>query len=120
MNDVAGFIQAAAAASLLAKLVVDGIKMAIDLPRWGPVLLAFLAAECGEFLLLTSQGAQFDGKSISQAVIVGLIAWGLSIGVTQLQSSANKTEARVEAALQLPAGSSKADVDAAVKEGENK
>lgn len=114
MNDVAAFIQAAAAASLIAKLVVDGIKMAVDLPRWAPILLAFAAAEGGEFLLLVSQGAAFSSQLTAQASVVGLFAWGLTIGVTQLQTFANKTNEKIDAALILPAGSSRADVEKVV------
>ena len=116
MDSLAQFIQAAAAASLLAKMVVDGVKMAVDMPRWMPVLLAFLAAQGGEVLLLLSQNAEFNRASISQASIIGLIAWGLAIGATSLQTKANKVEEREAVALKLPAGSDKADVDAAVKE----
>lgn len=116
MDTLAGFIQAAAGAGLIAKMVVDGVRMAVDMPRWAPILLAFLAAQGGEFLLLLSQGAEFTGQTIASATIIGLIAWAIAIGSTALQTKAAKTEERVEAALQLPAGSTKADVDKVVKE----
>lgn len=118
MESLATFIQAAAGAGFIAKMVVDGVRMAVDMPRWMPVLLAFLAAQGGEFLLLLSQGAEFNRQSTAQAVIIGLIAWAIAIGSTALQTKAAKTEERVEAALQLPPGSSKADVDKVVKENQ--
>lgn len=116
MENLATFIQAAAGAGFIAKMIVDGIKMAVDMPRWMPVLLAFIAAQAGEFLLLLSQGAVFNNQVIAQAVVIGLIAWGLTIGVTELQKKANKTEERLETALAMPEGSSKSDVEKVMKE----
>lgn len=116
MDNLATFIQAAAGAGFIAKMVVDGIRMAIDLPRWAPILLAFIAAEGGEFLLLLSQGAVFTQQTIAQSVIVGLIAWAIAIGSTALQTKAAKVDERIDAALSLPAGSTQTDVDKAVKE----
>lgn len=111
MDNLAQFIQAAAGAGFIAKMIVDGIKMAVDMPRWAPVLLAFIAAQGGEFLLLLSQGATFTQQTIAQAVTIGLIAWGLTIGVTELQKKANKTEERIDTALGMPAGSTKDDLN---------
>jgi hypothetical protein len=116
VEDLATFIQAAAGAGFIAKMVVDGIRMAVDMPRWMPILVAFFAAQLGEFLLLLSQNATFTSQSIASASIIGLIAWGLAIGSTALQTKAAKVDERIDAALQLPAGSSTKDVDAAVKE----
>lgn len=116
MENLATFIQAAAGAGFIAKMIVDGVRMAVDMPRWMPVLLAFIAAQAGEFLLLLSQGAVFNNQVIAQAVVIGLIAWGLTIGVTELQKKANKTEERLDTALALPKGSTKKDVDDAMKE----
>lgn len=116
METLAQFIQAAAGAGFIAKMIVDGVRMAVDMPRWMPVLLAFFAAQVGEFLLLLSQDATFTRQTTARAAVIGLIAWGLTIGVTELQKKASRSEERVEAALQLPAGSTKKDVDNAVKE----
>lgn len=116
MEDLAQFIQAAAGAGFIAKMVVDGVKMAVDMPRWMPVLLAFIAAQAGEFLLLLSQNAKFTSQTIASAIVIGLIAWGLSIGVTALQTKANKVDERIDAARNLPKGATIKDVDNAVKE----
>lgn len=97
-------------------MVVDGIRMAADLPRWAPVLLAFIAAEGGEFLLLVSQGAVLTTQTTAQAIIIGLIAWAIAIGSTELQKRANKTEEKIEAALNMPKGSTRQDLENAVKE----
>jgi len=115
MENLATFVQAAAGAGFIAKMVVDGVRMAVDMPRWMPVLLAFIAAQAGEFLLLLSQGAVFNQQVIAQAVTIGLIAWGLTIGVTELQKRANKTEERIDTALAMPEGSSKDDLEKAME-----
>jgi hypothetical protein len=118
--DVVGFLQAAATAALIAKLVVDGIKLAADLPRWAPVLLAFAAAEGGQFTLMLANNAVFSKPAVASGVIIGLFAWGLAIGATSLQTFANKTEARLDAALKLDSTASRADIDREVKKEENK
>jgi len=121
MDDaVTGFLQAAIAASFLAKLAVDGVKMAADLPKWAPVLLAFVAAMIFEFLLLLAQEIAFNQKTYATGAIVGFIAWGLAIGSTSLQTKADKVNERVEAAKSLSPEATNADVDAKVKETEKK
>lgn len=116
MEDLATFIQAAAGAGFIAKMVVDGVRMAIDMPRWAPILLAFFAAQLGEFLLLLSQNATFTMQSIASATIIGLIAWGLAIGSTALQTKAAKVDEKIDTALSMPKGSTRADLETAVKE----
>jgi hypothetical protein len=116
MEGLATFTQAAASAGFIAKMVVDGVRMAVDMPRWMPVLLAFVAAEGGEFLLLFSQNATFNKQSVAQAVVIGLIAWGLTIGVTELQRKANRIDERIDTALAMPKGSSKDDLEKVMKE----
>lgn len=90
MDDLAQFLQASAGAGFIAKIVVDGVKLAVDMPRWLPVLLAFVAAQGGEFLLLLSQNATLNGQTTAQAVLIGLIAWAIAIGATELQKKANQ------------------------------
>ena len=116
MENLAQFIQAAAGAGFIAKMVVDGFRMAVDMPRWMPILLAFIAAQVGEFLLLLSQNATFTQQTVAQAGLIGLIAWGLTIGVTELQRKANKSEERIDTALAMPEGSSKDDLEQAMED----
>ncbi len=111
MDSVAGFITAAAGAAFLANLIVGGVKKAMDLPRWGPVLLAFVAATGSQFLLLLTENATFDKVTNAKAMVIGIIAWGLSIGLVEVQRKGDKVEEKVEVALKLPAGSTKADVE---------
>lgn len=116
MDNLAQFIQAAAGAGFIAKMVVDGVRMAVDMPRWAPVLLAFFAAQGGQFLLLLSQDATFTNQTIAQAVTIGLIAWGLTVGATELQKKAGKVDEKIDTALDMPSGSSRMDLERAVKE----
>lgn len=118
MDDLATFIQAAAGAGFIAKMVVDGVRMAIDMPRWMPVLLAFIAAQGGEFLLLLSQNAEFSRSSIASAIVIGLIAWAIAIGSTELQKRAGKVDEKIDTALSMPKGSTRADLETAVKENQ--
>lgn len=116
MENLAPFIQAAAGAGFIAKMVVDGIRMAVDLPRWAPILLAFIAAQAGEFLLLLSQNAEFTPPAIASAVVIGLIAWAIAIGSTALQTKAAKVDEKIDTALNMPEGSTRAELETAVKE----
>src|SRR4051794_34522475 len=103
MDAITGFIQAALAASLLAKGSVEGVKLAVTLPRWAPVLLAAVFSFVYEFILLVSQKTVFTNDTIATGFLVAIIAWLLSIGVTMAQTKADKVEERVQTALDLPA-----------------
>lgn len=116
MENLAPFIQAAAGAGFIAKMVVDGVRLAVDMPRWAPILLAFIAAQGGEFLLLLTQNAVFTSQSIASAVVIGLIAWAIAIGSTELQKRAGKVDEKIDTALSMPQGSTRADLEATVKE----
>lgn len=118
MEDLAQFIQAAAGAGFIAKMVVDGVRMAVDMPRWAPILLAFFAAQIGEFLLLLSQNATFTTQSIASAGIIGLIAWGLAIGSTALQTKAAKVDERIDKALDMPKGTTRTELETAVEKNQ--
>jgi hypothetical protein len=118
MENLAPFIQAAAGAGFIAKMTVDGIRMAVDMPRWMPILLAFVTAQAGEFLLLLSQNAEFTRSSIASAIVIGLIAWAIAIGSTALQTKAAKVDERIDAALAAPQGTTRTELEAAVKENQ--
>ncbi len=111
MDSVAGFITAAAGAAFLANLIVSGIKKAVDLPRWAPVLLAFIAATGGQFLLLLTENATFDRVTNAKAVVIGLIAWGLAIGAVEVQRKGDKVEEKIDAALKADKGTTRAELD---------
>lgn len=114
MDSVAGFITAAAGAAFLANLIVGGIKKAVDLPRWAPVLLAYLAATGGQFLLLITEGAIFTTPIIAKAIVIGLIAWGLSIGLVEVQRKGDKVDEKIDTALAMERGSTRAELEKVV------
>ena len=68
--------------------------------------------------MLLSQNATFTNPTIASATIIGLIAWGLAIGATELQRKANRTEEKIDTALNMPKGSSRAELETAVKENQ--
>lgn len=113
--DVAGFIQAAATVAFLAKLAVDGIKIATDLPRAAPVVLAFVAAIVFQGLLMLSKQSAFDGPTIAGGAIIAFVAWGLAIGVTMAQTKADKVEAKIQTALDSTAGTTREQLDKIVE-----
>lgn len=115
-SDVSGFLLSAGAAAFLAKLLVDGVKIAVDLPRAAPVILAFIGAQGFQFGLLMTQETEFSRAIIAGAVITGFVAWGLAIGATMAQTKGDKVEARIDAAKRLTANATNADIDAMVKE----
>ncbi len=88
------------------------MKLAVNLPRWGPILLAAIFAPVFEFILLVSKKAVFTSDVIASALLVSVIAWLLAIGVTMAQTKADKVDEKIQTALDLPAGSTKADVNA--------
>jgi hypothetical protein len=83
----------ASAGALYAKIIVDMVRMAADLPRWGSPLLAVLTA-IGAILLLAIAGSQAVTPAlIAQAVLAGVFAGGSAVGVTELQKHATPSEA---------------------------
>lgn len=114
--DVGGFLLAAGAAAFLAKLLVDGIKIAVDLPRAGPVVLAFIGAQGFQFGLLMTQDVDFTRSLIAGAVITGFVAWGLAIGATMAQTKGDQVDRKIDTALKMnDPDATRADVDAKVK-----
>jgi hypothetical protein len=113
--DVGGFLLAAGAAAFLAKLLVDGIKIAVDLPRAAPVILAFVGAQLFQFGLLMTQEVAFTSAVIASAAITGFVAWGLAIGATMAQTKGDKVDERIDVALKMnDKNATKDDVDRAV------
>lgn len=113
--DVGGFLLAAGATAFLAKLLVDGIKIAVDLPRAGPVVLAFIGAQVFQFGLMMAQNTEFTRAVIAGAAITGFIGWGLAIGATMAQTKGDQVDRKIDTALKMTdPHATRADVDAAV------
>ena len=105
-----------ATAAGFAKILVDVVKL-MPVPAPGAVLpvLAFVFSEgCAFLLFFAGSTDPLNRQSIAITVLVGIAATGGAIIATALQSKANKTEERVDAALVAPVGTTKAQVDAQV------
>jgi ABC-type Fe3+-siderophore transport system permease subunit len=113
--DALDIVKDGATAAGFAKILVDLVKL-MPIPSPGAVLpiLAFVFAEGSAFLLFLAGAGDVNRQSMAITVLVGIAATGVAIGATALQSVANKTEARVDAALVAPVGTTKAQVDAQV------
>lgn len=118
MSEGSDIITQGAAAAGFAKVLVELVKMTtlVSARNLLPVL-AFIFAEGCAFLLMAAQSdAVFNRQSIAVTVLTGIGATAGAIAATALQTRADKVEERVQAALDLPAGSDKKDVEQAMKE----
>lgn len=87
----------ALSASMVAKTLVDMLRMAVDTPRWLPPVLAVGAGVGTVLLLMVAQGQALTAAALATAVLAGVLAGGSSVGVTELSNRANVlTQARRE------------------------
>lgn len=79
----------AGSASFLLKILIDGIKLGVDLPRWGVPLLALLLSPVLVWLLLIYGDAWHNTARDNAGVALGsIVTFGLAVGVTELQKHA--------------------------------
>jgi hypothetical protein len=86
----------AVAAAMFAKVMVDMVKMTpAQTLGWVLVLLAFAFGQVSSFLLYfaTVDGAALSARAVSNCVLVGILAAGSAIGVTELQKKAEANKA---------------------------
>jgi hypothetical protein len=84
-------IIAAAAVGMFTKVLVDAVKTTpLYTKGWLLVLLAFLFGQACSFLLAmaTGHGLSLTQKAVSTCVLVGFLAAGSAIGVTELHKTA--------------------------------
>lgn len=105
-----------AAAAGFAKVLVDVTKLTlVRMPRNYLPLAALFFSELCAFLLVAMGGSlSFDRQTISAVVLMGIGATAGAMAITSAQTKADRVEERVDAALDLPSGSTKADVEAAI------
>lgn len=90
MNDI---IVTAATAGMFTKVLVDGVK---TLPQqtvgWVTLALAFCCGQTCSFLLAmsTDDNFTFTMKAVSTCVLVGILAFGVAVGVTELHKVAER------------------------------
>lgn len=106
-----------AAAAGFAKILMEVVKLTFPNMRRNLIpLSAFGLSEVCAFLLVMATGTMvFDGQTIAVVVLMGVGATAGAIAITSAQTSADKVDQRIDTALNLQPGSTKADVDAAVK-----
>lgn len=81
-------IELATAAATIAKVIVDIIRMAADLPRWLPPALAIIGGIGSVVLLMIANRIGLDSAVLAQSVLAGILAGGLAVGVTELGARA--------------------------------
>jgi hypothetical protein len=79
----------ATAATTFAKLVVDLVRLGVDMPRWGSPLLAWLAGTASIALLMVAEGQELTQPLVAQAILAGILAAGAAVGVTELQKKSS-------------------------------
>lgn len=86
----------AVAAAMFAKVLVDMVKLTpAQTLGWVLVMLAFTFGQVSSFLLYfaTVDGAALTMKAASTCALVGILAAGSAIGVTELQKKAEERKA---------------------------
>lgn len=120
--DAADIITQGAAAAGFAKILVDLVKMS-PLPIVSKVLpvLAFIFSEGCAFLLAgTNSAVVFDRPTIFITILVGIGATAGATALTLTQTKADRVEERLDTALEMKPGSSKADVDKEIAKSDAK
>lgn len=88
--------QTVLAVTTLVKIAVALLKMAVDAPRWAGPLLALLGGPGLALLFLVAQGTALSSQVAAQAVLQGLLAAGVALGVEQIETRATLRAARVD------------------------
>ncbi|HYD00891.1 MAG TPA: hypothetical protein VEB22_06655 [Phycisphaerales bacterium] len=86
----------AAAASAFAKVLVDAVKTTpLHTAGWKVLLLAFTFAQGAAFALemAVGDGVQWTQKDVSTCALVGVMAFGSAVGLTELQKKAEERKA---------------------------
>jgi ABC-type Fe3+-siderophore transport system permease subunit len=73
-------------AATLVKITVDLVKMGGSFPQWVPPALALGGGVVFVLLIMLAEGRDMSVQVVAQAAIAGVIAGGMSIGSTTLQS----------------------------------
>jgi hypothetical protein len=83
----------AVAAAMVVKILVDAVKMTpLQTVGWKVVLLAFVFGQlcAAAFKMTTDAGLALTQKDLSGCFLVGVLAFGSAIGVTELQKKAEE------------------------------
>jgi len=81
----------AVAAAMFAKVLVDMVKLTpLYTVGWVPVALALLFGEASAFLLAVANGTALTAQMAANCALVGVLAAGSAVGVTELQKKAEE------------------------------
>jgi hypothetical protein len=79
-------ITQAIAVTTIAKVLVDMTKLGFPtMPKWVPPIAALIYGITIAQLTLVASGSELTRVDIAQSILVGILAAGASIGVTELQ-----------------------------------
>jgi hypothetical protein len=84
-------IELALAATAVAKTLIDLLRLATDLPRWGPPVGAIVVGIATVTLLALANGLPFTTQGTAQVILAGILAGGSAVGVTVLARTADST-----------------------------
>jgi hypothetical protein len=79
----------AAAAALVVKLLIDVLRLGVDLPRWAPPLLALVLGPLVVLGQMIADGAVLTPALVATALLSGALAAGAAVGVTELGQRAH-------------------------------
>jgi hypothetical protein len=77
-------------ASPFVKLFVDGVKYAVDVPRWALPALAWLSGIGFVLVILLANGIVIDAQTAAQALLAGTTAGGGAILLTEFGRKADE------------------------------
>ena len=74
----------ATAGGSIAKVLIDVVRMGVDLPRWAPPLLALIISPALVILLQVAAGVALTQQMLSTCALAGILAAGYAVGATEL------------------------------------
>jgi drug/metabolite transporter (DMT)-like permease len=99
----ADLIFLASSGSFFLKVLIDGAKLAVDLPRWGVPLLALVLSPIIVWLLmLSAQTYTNTPKANADLALASIVVFGLAVGVTELGRRADARRAEAGLAKTTP------------------
>lgn len=86
------------AGSQIVKPLIDLVRMAVDLPRWGPPSIALLFGILAAFLAMLANGMAITTQTGANAVIAGILIAGGAVLTTTMQRTGDAAteERRIE------------------------
>lgn len=87
--------QTVLAIATLVKIVIAALKAGVDAPRWAAPALAVLAGVGLSALVPVAQGTTLTPQLGAQAILQGVLAAGVALGIAQIETQAALRAARV-------------------------